>query len=166
MRIIGKQVEPDDSSLRTLLKGHEQTPFSVPGNYFTELPGRLEGKLKNPPSRLLKKKITIGPFWRYAAAAVFLTGLLAFFIFLSGEKKNSNKEMFSQAGVISCDSTSDTLITGTTEIDETMAMHGLTTTAISARNTDNQSIAKIMVDVPPDDIINFLLEEDFEVTDL
>lgn len=161
------QAEQDEKYLKALLKGHDDNPFSVPDNYFRDLPLRIENTIQQAGSTQKKNNQAFILHWLYAVAAVFLLGLLAFFIFLSGEKYNGGKEMISQnnnAGP----AVTDTLKLKSTEKSGTIDPKVvLKDTDVIMEETVNQGVNSMNTEeVSKEDIIDYLLEEDIDVNDL
>lgn len=166
--------EKADADLKSLMQGHGQG-FHVPQDYFEDLQQSIVQKLTSEPRVPEFKKNSLYSLWVWAAAAVITAGLIAFFILLSGEGKKQSMEQFSQ-GLKSKEKILQTLKKDThdRQITKSITMESIQpikvqSSSLPAETPQKNANADTMTKSPEitnDDIIDYLLEEDFDLSDL
>ena len=166
--------EPSDSALRSFLKGHDNQGFKLPDKYFDTLQDKIELRLKNQ-SKTVFKVGTSHHIWVWSAVAAVGLGLMAFFIFLSQEKPYSPGLQYSQE-------IKPQLPAGHALPPDSLDSNKISINSKNAGqpNSNLKIEKKDVINLPPqdrqpnitdenisnDEIINYLLDEDFDLSDL
>ncbi|HRY32740.1 MAG TPA: hypothetical protein P5531_07205 [Bacteroidales bacterium] len=152
-------------------------PFSIPRGYFDTLAERVVQSCESGTHSMKGRRWSMVPAL-YAAAAVFLLGLAVIAILLSGEKSNNEPVLLTQQlDSRSKDSkysgsTADSLLPAAASIDQLISRQasGEATAAFPAtpikQEQASNSHEQVLNNISDEEIIEFLLQEDIDVTDL
>ncbi|MCX6272050.1 MAG: hypothetical protein NTU44_12685 [Bacteroidetes bacterium] len=170
------QVKEINKKVNSLLDNRQlrENPFSVPENYFEKLPQRIESRLKEAgriTTEVHNRSHSLHP-WLYAAAAVFAFGLVAFFLFLAKERSHPSITSPALTQALSKHPKETGALTSQVTGSTLNQHNDLSDTDDVNIGTTNSYIENSYTRVKPedqlsdDDIINYLLEEDIDLTDL
>ncbi|MHC1708081.1 MAG: hypothetical protein AB9842_11270 [Bacteroidales bacterium] len=168
--------EMTGENLRSLMQGHDHQPFKVPDDYFSSLPDKIENRIHKKATADIRRHSPIRPLWNWSVAAAVLIGLLGVYFLISRERGQQAPDQLSQAHdtglmqrnheVYTDNETKNRINTTTKQVITPLdSLKTIIPEEPAVKNLLSEKVPE-QLEITREDIIEYLLEEDIDITDL